>query len=249
MNKVKTVKIGNCTLYCGNSYSILPKLKIEADAIISDPPYGITTCDWDQTLQLPMFWDMVNDNLKLSANIVLFAAGHFMIDLINSKYRWYRYDLVWVKNNKVGFLNANKQPLRAHEHVLIFGRTGERANATYNPVKKEGGDSYTRRHNADKNSVYPARSYTTISDGRRHPSSVLNFKSDQNSLKLHPTLKPLALMEFLVSSYSNKNDIIIDPFMGSGTTGIACQKLGRRFIGIEKEEQFFDIAVNRIKEL
>jgi site-specific DNA-methyltransferase (adenine-specific) len=249
MRKVKTVEIGNCTLYCGDSYSILPKLKIEADAIISDPPYGITSCDWDQALQLPMFWDMINNSAKISANIVLFAAGHFMIDLVNSKYRWFRYDLIWVKNNKVGFLNANKQPLRSHEYILVFGRSGERANATYNPVKKEGGNSYTRRHNIDKNSVYPARSYTTISDGKRHPSSVLNFKSDKNFLKLHPTLKPLALMEFLVSSYSNKNDIIIDPFMGSGTTGIACQKLGRRFIGVEKEEQFFDIAVKRMKEL
>jgi site-specific DNA-methyltransferase (adenine-specific) len=244
---MKQVKIENCILYHGDSYNILPKLNIEADAVISDPPYGITSCAWDEGLILPMFWDMVNNRAKMSANIVLFAASRFMVDLINSKYRWFRYDLIWAKNNKVGFLNSNKQPLRSHEHILVFGREGEKSNATYNPVKIKC-KPYTRKHHY-KDGVYPARSYTTVSDGNQHPGSVLQYKSDKDqNHSLHPTLKPVALMEFLVESYSNKNDLVIDPFMGAGTTGVACQKLGRKFIGIEREKQYFETAVKRLKE-
>ena len=251
MKEVKTVKIGNCTLYCGDSYDILPRLKIEADAIVSDPPYGITTCDWDEGLMLPMFWDMVNNKLKMSANIVLFAAGKFMIDLINSRYHWYRYDLVWVKNNNLGFFNANKQPMRSHEHILVFGREGEKNNAVFNPIKIDG-KPYEKK-SPRKGGIYSARCMARtkrIYDGKRFTGSVLEFKSDKDSLVgIHPTLKPLALMERLILMYTNKNDLVIDPFMGSGTTGVACQKLGRRFIGIEREKNYFDTAVKRIKKL
>jgi site-specific DNA-methyltransferase (adenine-specific) len=247
MNRIKTVEIGNCTLICGDCYSVLPKLKVEADTIISDPPYGITACEWDEGLLLPMFWDMVNNHSKMSANIVLFATGCFMIDLINSKYFWYRYDLIWSKNNKVGFLNSGKQPLRSHEHILVFGRPGEKNKATYNPVKTEG-RPYVRVQ-SNKGGVYPERSYVTDSDGTRHPGSVLQYDHDKTQLgNIHPTLKPLELMKYLVQTYSNKKDVVIDPFMGSGTTGVACRQLGRRFIGIEREKGFFDIAIQRIKE-
>jgi site-specific DNA-methyltransferase (adenine-specific) len=244
--KEKIVKIGKITLYHGDCFNILPQFNITADSIISDPPYGNTACEWDDSLLLPMFWDMVNNIAKPSANIVLFAAGKFMIDLINSKYRWYRYDLVWEKDNKVGFLNANKQPMRSHENILIFGREGEKANATYNPVKKDGGKPYKKAHTNNSN-VYPSRKYITESDGKRFPGSVLKYKKDENHKAIHPTLKPVKLMEYLVQSYSNENDIVVDPFMGAGSTGIACRNLGRRFIGIEKDEQYFDIAVERIK--
>jgi site-specific DNA-methyltransferase (adenine-specific) len=247
MNKNKTVQIGNCTLISGNSYDILPTLNIKADSVITDPPYGITACEWDEDIMLPLFWDIIDRSAKPSANFVFFAAGRFLVDLVNSKYRWYRYDLVWVKNNKIGFLNSGKQPMRSHEHILLFGRNGEKSGTTYNPIKSEG-KPYTRVHH-NENSVYPARSYVTKSDGKRHPGSVLNFKSDKDILKIHPTLKPLKLMEYLVTTYTNKNDTVIDPFMGSGTTGVACRKLGRKFIGIEKEKKYFDVAVERIKEL
>jgi site-specific DNA-methyltransferase (adenine-specific) len=245
---MRKIEIGNCTLFHGDCYEILPKLDVEAEAIVSDPPYGVTACGWDEGLLLPMFWDMINNNAKMSANIVLFAAGRFMIDLINSKYHWYRYDLIWVKNNKVGFLNCNKQPMRSHEHILVFGRVGERNSATYNPVKNEG-KPYTRKH-CNNEGVYPSRSYVTDSDGQRHPCSVLQYDHDKMQLRnIHPTLKPLKLMENLIETYSNKKDIVIDPFMGSGTTGVACRKLDRQFIGVERDETFFEVAIKRIKEL
>jgi site-specific DNA-methyltransferase (adenine-specific) len=107
---MKKRTIGNCVLYHGDCFDILPKLDCRADAVISDPPFGITACDWDILIPLARFWDMVDRKTKPTANFVLFGCGRFSVDLINSKYRWYRYDLIWHKNNKVGFLNANLMP-------------------------------------------------------------------------------------------------------------------------------------------
>ena len=247
--------IGGCTLYHGDCFSILPKLDIAADAIISDPPYGITACEWDILPPLGRFWEMVERKTKPTANIVLFGCGRFAVDLINSKYVWYRYDLIWQKNNKVGFLNANKMPMRNHESILVFGRPGFCKEATYNPQKTPGGRAGIRRPPADikhkKSCVYRDVPYTdSVSDGTLHPCSILSFKSDKNNNNgLHPTLKPLALMKWLIKTYTNEGDMVIDPFMGSGTTGVACAKLGHRFIGIEREETYYGTALKRIQEI
>ena len=245
---MQTTTIGNATLYCGDCFDILPKLAVEADAVISDPPFGITACDWDVAPPLGLFWDLVDRKTKQTANFVLFGCGVFMIDMINSKYRWFRYDLIWAKNNKVGFMNANKMPMRNHESIMVFGRPGFQEAATYNPQKTPGGRSGIKKVKT-KAGVYPATEHIHESDGTLHPCSVLPFKSDKDNVKkLPPTLKPLALMEHLVKSYTNEGDTVIDPFMGSGTTGVACAKHGRRFIGIEKNEKYFDIACKRIHE-
>ena len=111
MEKIDAVKIGNSMLFCGNCFDVLPTLNIQADAIISDPPYGVTDCDWDCSIPLDSFWAMLEERMKPSANVVLFGCGKFSFNLIHSKKRWYRYDLVWAKNKKVGFLNANLQPM------------------------------------------------------------------------------------------------------------------------------------------
>ena len=172
MTATKKVSIGNSALYCGNCFAILPNLLIKADAVISDPPFGITACDWDVALPFEHFWKVVERKTTPAANVVLFGCGRFSRDLINSNRKWYRYDLVWLKNKKVGFLNANKMSLRNHESI----------------------------------------------------------------------------MEFLVKSYSDEGDTIIDLFMGSGTTGVAALQNNRRFIGIEKEQRYFDVACQRIKQ-
>jgi site-specific DNA-methyltransferase (adenine-specific) len=245
--KIKKIQLGNCELYHGDCFDIVPNLNVKADSLITDPPFNMTACEWDTLIPLSRFWNIVIEKTKPAANYVFFASNRFAVDLINSRYKWYRYDLIWAKNNKVGFLNANRQPMRNHEQILIFGQPGTKHKTTYNPLKTQG-EPYTRKRNLTAG-IYPARSYTTVSDGKQHPCSVLSYKSDKDTIGgIHPTLKPLALMEFLIRSYTNKNDIVIDPFMGAGTTGVACQKHGRRFIGIEKEKQFFDIAVKRIKE-
>jgi len=253
MQKVKMkqptkIIIGNCTLYHGDCFDILPNIDVDADAVISDPPYNTTVCDWDVYIPLAHWWCIVSDKCKASANYVLFAAGHFAIDLANSKYNWYRYDLVWHKNNRVGFFNAGKQPMWSHENILIFGKPGWRDSSTYNPQFEDGGrkDGRQRHVRISGGGVYPRREYFSKTDGGVHPSSVLHYCKEKAGQ--HPTQKSAALLEFLVRSYSNENALVLDPFMGSGTTGIACVKSGRRFIGIEKEEKFFNIAVERVRQ-
>jgi site-specific DNA-methyltransferase (adenine-specific) len=157
--------------------------------------------------------------------------------------------LIWYKNNKVGFLNANKMPLRNHESIMVFGQPGFREAATYNPQKSPNGRAGIKVNNL-RGGVYSCQgSFASVSDGTLHPCSVLPFDSDKKKhSSLLPTQKPLALMEFLVKSYSDEGDTVIDPFMGSGTTGVAASRHLRRFIGIEKERQYFDTACKRIEQ-
>jgi DNA modification methylase len=218
---MKKITIGNCELYLGDCLEILPQLDIVADAIITDPPYGITNHSWDQPPALDQMWRLFESKTKQNANFVMFSCGGFTIDLINARRNWFRYDLCWAKSNRTGFLNSGLQPLRAHENILVFGRPGFQKAATYNPIKA-----------------------TTL------PISVLAFDRDAKRPEqcLHPTMKPLRLTGYLPHLYSNENDLVIDPFMGSGTTGDAALRLNRRFIGIEREEKFFDIACRRIAE-
>jgi site-specific DNA-methyltransferase (adenine-specific) len=220
---MKKVNIGSATLYLGDTFDILPELDIVADSVISDPPYGITAHHWDKAPPLDTMWNLFESKSKENANYVLFCAGGFTIDLVNSKRTWYRYDLCWVKNNKTGFLNAALMPLRNHENILVFGKPGHQKTATFNPI-----------------------------EGAIHPSSAFKFDHDrgngQQGMNLHPTMKPLLLMCYMISLYSNPGDLILDPFAGSGTTGAAAIRANRRFIGIEKERKFFDIACQRLEE-
>jgi len=249
----KKIEIGDSLLYCGDCFDVLSKLDIKAHAVITDPPFGLTNCDWDIKIPLDTFWNMVKQKTIPTANFVMFACGKFMFDLIGSNRKWYRYDLIWAKNNKVGFLNARKQPMRNHESILVFGQPGYRDTATYNSQKVKGGrkTGVVSTNNGNFNVYKRKGSYSRTADGMLHPCSVLEFDNDRggNQKKsLHPTLKPLALMEWLIRAFTNEGDTVIDPFMGSGTTGLACAKLGRRFIGIEKDPTYFATAVERIKQ-
>jgi len=255
-------EIGNSALYCGDSFEILPTLTDGSiDLICSDPPYAAesfggkcTACEWDTPINLTTFWQLLESKAKPSANVVLFANMKFAFDLIDSNRKGFRYDLVWAKNNRVGFFNANLMPLRSHENVLLFGKPGFQKMATYNPLKTPGGRPVVKRARSRGGGVYPAQeSYTTVSDGTIHPISVLAFDHDrggnQSEKCLHPTMKPLHLMGWLVFTYSNPGDLIVDPFCGSGTTLEAALRLGRRFIGIERERKYFDIACQRLEEV
>ena len=239
------VTIGNATLFHGDSFDVLPKLDMQADAVISDPPFACTNCSWDIKIPLDSFWTLMETRTKLSANYILFAMMRFAVDLISSKRKWYRYDMIWQKNNKVGFLNANLMPMRNHELVLVFGRPGYQKRSAYNPQKEQGGKPGKKTIN-HRSSVYRDKGeYTHVSNGFLHPHSILSFNTEKHK-GLHPTQKPIALMEWLVQTYTNEGDTVIDPFMGSGTTGVACAIHNRRFIGIERDERYFEIAVERI---
>lgn len=213
------------------------------DLILCDPPYGTTKAKWDSVLPLPEMWAEYNRILKPDGVAVLFAAQPFTTTLINSNRQAFRYLWVWVKNKPVGFLNARKMPMRTHEDVLVFYRK----LPTYNPQMRQGFKPYTRRHTARQERLYGScGACTTVSNGERYPVDVLEYNGDRG---YHPTQKPVALLEYLVRTYTNPGDTVLDNCMGSGSTGVAVKRVGgRRFIGIEQNEEYFDIAQKRIEE-
>ena len=255
-------EFGTATLIFGDAFEILPTLEDGSiDFVCSDPPYAApsfgkkcTACDWDTPINLPEFWRLLESKAKPQANVVLFGNMKFGFDLIATNKKNFRYDLVFAKSNRVGFLNANLQPLRSHELLLCFSnRPGFAKSSTYNPLKTPGGRTSVRRAKTRKpGGVYPPlEAQTTVSpDGMLYPHSVLAFDHDRGNLPgLHPTQKPVDLLGWLVLTYSNPGDVVLDCFMGSGTTGEAAVRLGRKFIGIEKNREFYEVACRRIEEV
>lgn len=215
------------------------------DAIISDPPYAITDLSWDTPIDWDAWWIEAERICKPDANIILFCAGSFMPKLLYTKRHWFRYELIWEKTRATGFLNANRRPLTCHENILIFRKEGR---GTYNPQKTKLEKPITRKRKADAKPCGHYSNHRIVGDTtytERHPRTVLHFASEGNTL--HPTQKPLALMEFLVKSYSNEGDTVFDPFSGSGTTGVAAVKNKRKFLGCELDHEFFHIAGDRIR--
>ncbi|WP_417623060.1 DNA-methyltransferase [Parasphingorhabdus sp.] len=215
------------------------------DLILVDPPYGTTMCKWDSVLDLSKMWQQVSRVAKERSAIVFTAAQPFTSILICSNIKLFKYDLVWDKPNGTGFFNAKKMPLRNHESILVFYDK----LPTYNPQKTEGHPRRTAKISSVNSECYGKGFKKTNYDSTsRYPRSIQKFSSDKRKSNLHPTQKPLALMEWLVKTYSNKGDVVLDFTMGSGTTGVAAKKLGRKFIGIELDKNYFDIAKERISK-
>jgi site-specific DNA-methyltransferase (adenine-specific) len=238
-------------LYHGDCLTIMSHLPPQSvDLILADLPYGVTRQSWDQIIPLDELWAAYMRVCKPEANIVLLATNPFAAKLIMSRRDWYRYDLVWVKNKSTGFLNANRMPLRRHEYILVFRAHGI---GTYNAQKSTGHppvNAVSPRKQPVRAAVYGALRKRTASGGatERHPTSVLPFDVVNNDSveRIHRNQKPVSLMNFLVRSFSNPADLVLDNCMGSGTTGVACIQSGRSFIGIEKSPACFRRAVRRI---
>lgn len=235
-------------LHHGDCLDVLPALAAGSiDAIICDPPYGTTACKWDSVIPFEPMWREIKRVLKPRGACVLFGSQPFTSALVMSNPGWFRYSLVWDKVNKyTGALNANRQPLRRHEDIAVFARgltiynKQYRDGAKYKGVQTKGHGSHTKHGNDSK-----VRAIS--SDGRHNPCSVLCIPADNKTeLGLHPTQKPLALLEYLVRTYTNEGDTVLDFTMGSGTTGHAAANTGRSFIGIERDEHYFAIASERI---
>ena len=214
------------------------------DSVITDPPYGTTALAFDQiVIDWPAWWAEVHRITKEAGVIVCFAADLFTVDLIQSNRKHYRYRLVWEKTMPVGFFSANKRPLRAHEDVLVFTRRME--DSTYN-AQKTAGEAWKRPgRSSAAHYESTAENNPVESDGERHPKSVIHF-ANPNNCSLHPTQKPLDLMEWLVRTYTNPNDRVLDPFAGSGSTGAACVMLGREFVGVELDPAYHATAQRRV---
>ncbi|MFA4992753.1 MAG: site-specific DNA-methyltransferase [Candidatus Omnitrophota bacterium] len=215
------------------------------DSIICDLPYGTTACKWDTIIPFEPLWSHYKRIIKKNGTIVLFGSQPFTSALIMSNIKWFKYEWIWKKSNGGGFLLANKAPLKRHENILIFGQK----QSTYNPQKTKG-KPYTARSSSGGGHLGEDQSkkvagWITENNGDRFPISHLDIK---NETGLHPTQKPVALLEYMIKTYTNEGETILDNCMGSGSTGVACVNTGRKFIGIEKDEKFFEIAKNRIME-
>ena len=218
------------------------------DLILSDLPYGITQCEWDNPVPLDLFWEQAMRIIKDNGAIVLTAKQPFTTDLINSNREWYHYNLVWVKNISTGFYNAKVMPLQTHEDICVFYKH----KPTYNPQMQQGFERKVSKASSKRKcqsaEIYNKAICTKDYDStERYPISLLYFESDKHKNALHPTQKPVALFEYLIRTFSNEGDLVVDGFGGSNTTGVACFRTGRKYIGFEKEKKYFDIGTERIK--
>ena len=232
MGKIKLIQ-GDC----------LKKMKDipdgSVDMVLTDPPYGTTAYKWDSIIPLESMWEQLNRIIKPNGAIVLFGSEPFSSALRMSNIKMYKYDWVWEKNFKTGHLNAKIQPMRSVENISIFYKKQPTYNALglkiHNKIKDRGVGAETN----NRCGTVSMQSHTG------YPHQLLKFNRD-NGKSLHPTQKPVALMEYLIKTYTNEKETVLDFTMGSGTTGVACKNLNRNFIGIEKEQKYFDIAKQRI---
>ena len=206
-------------------------------------------CDWDIKIDLDKFWEQVERLMKNEHTpIIQFCNTRFGNDLINSKPKWFRYDLVWSKPNGVGFLCANKQPLRSHENIYIFAKKG--ANYNRIDIEIEGAKEWKQKKNRN-GSMYGfelQKRSETGGDGKRCVKSVIEANNSSRKKGQHPTAKPIDLYKWLIERYSKKGDMVLDPTFGSGNSGRACAELNRHYIGIEKDEKFFE-AYKKLNEV
>lgn len=212
--------------------------------ILCDLPYGITACKWDSCINLVDLWAQYNRLVKDNGVIVLTASQPFTSALVMSNPKMFRYEWIWEKPQGTNPLQAKNQPLKNHESILVFSKNKPR----YFPIM-EIGKPYKGFSSSEKTIGEVYNSLSSIhkeNTGTRYPKTVQYFKQERHGL--HPTQKPVALMEYLIKTYTRPGDIVLDNCMGSGTTGVACVNLNRDFVGIEIDEKYFTVAEKRIKE-
>lgn len=242
-------------LFLGDCFDIFKEIKDNSvDLILCDLPYGSTKCKWDVILPFDLMWVEYKRIIKEDGAIVLFGKEPFSSQLRMSNLEMYKYDWIWIKDTKSNFMQANHQPLNNIELISVFSKGYARniknkIMMKYNPQFGEGKayklpkeskttDLFGDNH---KNGVYKHYERDT---SKRYPYNTIQFNMDRP--KVHPTQKPVALLEYLIKTYSNEGDLVLDNCMGSGSTGVACVNLNRKFIGIEKEKKYFEIAENRL---
>lgn len=224
--------------------------------VLCDLPYEVLHknnphAQWDRKNPFDKLWEQYNRVIKDNGAIVLFAQGMFTAELMMSNPKMWRYNLVWDKCRVTGFLNANRMPMRCHEDICVFYKS----LPTYNPQYTDGEPNHSRGNGAHKetNRCYGKfkadyKGQSTVPEGKKLPRSIITIKKEHESTVFHPTQKSVALLEYLIKTYSNEGETILDNTMGSGSTGVACVNTKRNFVGIELNEEYFAIAEKRIKE-
>ena len=244
----KDIKTGNYTLLFGDCLERMKEIPDGSiDLILTDPPYGTTQCKWDTVIPLDLMWMQLKRIIKPNGAVVLFGAEPFSSILRCSNIKNFKYDWVWEKSKATGFLNSKKQPLRAHEIISVFYSKPP----TYNPQMVEGlpYNKGVRKEQTDED-VYGSFDQVEVkSNGLRYPRSVQYFKTAESEGGFHKTQKPVALLEYLINTYSNEGDAMLDFTFGSCSTGVAALNTNRKFIGVEAEEKYFDIGASRMENL
>ena len=237
-------------LYNGDCLVEMNKIEDKSvDLILCDLPYGSTQCSWDSIIPFYKLWEQYNRVLKDTGIVVLFSSGLFTIDLINSNRKDFKYKLIWKKNVPTGMSSAKYRPMKYYEEICVFYKK----KGTYNPQMKPregvGKACYNYDHYCgDSNHVSYEKVKKRYDPDWVQPSDILEFNVVPNrNGKVHPTQKPIELLEWLIKTYSNENDLVLDNTMGSGSTGVACINLNRDFIGIEMDETYFKISEQRIQ--
>lgn len=241
-------------LFHGDCLELMKKIPDKSiDLILTDPPYGTTACKWDNVIPFDLMWEQLNRVIKDNGAIVLFGSEPFSSALRMSNIKNYKYDWIWEKPNGSNFASANFQPLRVNESISVFGdfktTYNKNKNYNFNPQFSKGKPysciSGKPAHDTLNKSPLANGNYKTINNGTRHPRSILKFNKDKD--KIHPTQKPVALLEYLIKTYTQENETVLDFTMGSGSTGVACLNTNKNFIGIELDKNYFKIAQDRIK--
>lgn len=241
----------DCQLYNGDCIKIMHQLisrGYKVDAIIVDPPYGTTACAWDEIIPIKEMWDCIKKIRKDNSPILIFGNEPFNSYLRISNIDEYKYDIYWQKERATNIFQLKKRPAKVIETINVFYKQ----QPTYNPqMTKHLGPLRTNKVKNGKLGMLidskNRKAFEYHDTGLRYPLQIVQFKRDILTSNLHPTQKPLSLMEYLVSTFTNEGDVVLDFSMGSGTTGVACKNLNRKFIGIELEKNYFDIASQRIQ--
>lgn len=253
------IKTDRYTLYQGDCLEIMDKLieaGIKVDMVLTDPPYGTTACKWDNVIPFSEMWERLEKITKDTTPILLFGVEPFSSELRLSNIKNFRYDWYWTKNKPSGVFVAKKQPLKAVEIISVFYKK----QCVYNPQMIERTEEELKK--LSKHSVYTSGSQTenrawaktaNRTDSKlKYPKNILTHKTVFNRGKEkvpHPTQKPVDLLEYLIKTYTNEGDLVLDFTMGSGSTGVSCMNTSRKFIGIELQENYYNIACNRMKEV
>jgi len=236
------------TIIHGDCLEVMPQLPNgSVDMILCDLPYGTTACKWDTIIPFEPLWREYKRIIKSNGAIVLTASQPFTSALVMSNVKMFRYSLVWDKVNRyTGTLLANKQPMKRHEDILVFYKN----QSTFNKQFREGKPYFRARQVSKGVGQYATNDLIrkpTINNGQHNPCSIIQIKGDNKLDKnKHPSQKPVALFEYLIKTYTNENDLVLDNCAGSGTTGVACKNLNRNFILIEKDLAYLNIAQTRI---
>jgi len=241
-------------LYHGDCLEIMPELE-PVDLVLTDPPYGVTSCSWDSTIQLDLMWKQLERIIKYNGPVVMFGNQPFTTTLISSNIKNFKYCWTWKKNYPTGISLSKYQPMRVIEDICVFYN----GKITFNKQMKDCADSVKKQWKDNEKMELPSQikgskehacsGAVHIVRHRVNPINFLDIKSVNRSTgTLHPTQKPVGLMEYLIKTYTNDNETILDFCIGSGTTAIACERLKRRWIGIEIEEKYCEIAAKRIEQ-